>query len=367
MEMTMSLANQLRNQTEAIVRQWETEVLELVPSLQSLERSMLIDHLPEFLHGLAEWVDGHADRARAGFNALAEGHAVQRLGAGIDLEAVTTEYAVLRRVVIEQLVSVSTPEAYVRAAAMLNAGIDHAVHEAVYRYAKARDHVRERFIGILGHDLRDPLSSVIMAATILEQTLLDAKQTGLLHRLMRGALRIERMIDDVLDFARGRLSGGIPVNLELGDLGTICRAATDEMADAEVNRRLLLEIRGDLRGMWDADRVRQALSNLLSNARHYGTGDIALRAWESEDRQRVFTSVTNAGKVIPSDVLKRIFDPYSRGGTGGRRGLGLGLYIVQQIALAHGGVCRVESTEASGTVVTIEWPRVPIEEVADRA
>lgn len=365
MEMSMSIANQLRSQTEVIVRRWESEVLELVPSLQSLERSSLIDHLPEFLKGLAEWVDGNADGARAGFDALAEGHAVQRLGAGIDLEAVTAEYAVLRRVVIEQLVSIAPAEAFVRAAALLNGGIDHAVHEAVHRYARARDHVRERFIGILGHDLRDPLSSVIMAATILEQTLLDAKQTGLLGRLMRGALRIERMIDDVLDFARGRLSGGIPVNLELGDLGTICRAATDDMADGDGNRRLLLEIRGDLRGMWDADRVRQALSNLLSNARHYGTGDIALRAWESDDRQRVFTSVTNAGAVIPPDILKRIFDPYSRGGSG-RRGLGLGLYIVQQIALAHGGACRVESTDATGTVATIEWPRVPVEEVPDR-
>jgi sigma-B regulation protein RsbU (phosphoserine phosphatase) len=103
----------------------------------------------------------------------------------------------------------------------------------------------------------------------------------------------------------------------------------------------------------------------LSNARNYGQGEIVVRAWERDDRQAVFTSVTNYGPAIAVELLARIFDPFSRAVHPRRGGLGLGLYIVEQIARAHSGRVQAESTE-DATTFTIEWPRVPVEQTPDR-
>jgi len=120
-----------------------------------------------------------------------------------------------------------------------------------------------------------------------------------------------------------------------------------------------------LSGAFDHDRIRQALSNLLRNAQSYGSGGIEVRAWESEDRKKIFTTVTNHGPMIPAEQLATLFDPFKRATGAHARGLGLGLYIVSEIARAHGGLCTVQSsTEA--TVFSIEWPRIPFEDSPDR-
>ncbi|HEU0034955.1 MAG TPA: sensor histidine kinase [Kofleriaceae bacterium] len=363
----MGVPADLRTHKQAIAKRWEREVLRDVPALSSLTRSALVDHMPEFLEGLAAWIEGDVESAHAAFRALAEGHALQRHSSGIDLATLTGEYVTLRRVILEKLIEISGPEELAKSLVSLEGGIDYAVHEAVRRYSEARDHVRERFIGILGHDLRDPLTAVMMSATLLQDMPLGDKQAQLVERVTRGARRIERMIDDVLDFARGRLSGGIPITPTLVDMTEICAAAIDEARALGPARDMKLEHHGDLRGFFDRDRVRQALANLLANARIYGTGDVILRAWERDDHHAVFTSVHNTGPVIPPDMLKQIFEPFTRTGTQARgQGLGLGLYIVEQIAIAHGGVCRATSSEEEGTTFTIEWPRVPMSETPDR-
>jgi signal transduction histidine kinase len=146
----------------------------------------------------------------------------------------------------------------------------------------------------------------------------------------------------------------------------ICTAAVEESRAANAEREVQLEATGDLRGHWDYDRVRQALANLLANARTYGHGEIVVRAWERDDHRAVLTSVTNRGAAIAPELLARIFDPFSRASTANKRGgLGLGLYIVDQIARAHGGIARAESSSEL-TTFTIEWPRVPIDEMPDR-
>jgi hypothetical protein len=358
----MGISDELRTHKHAIATRWEREVLRDVPALAVLPRGALVDHMPEMLEGLAAWIDG-ADSD--GFGVLAEGHALQRHSTGIDLEALTSEYATLRRVVLEQLVEVADVRSLIR----LDAGIDRAVGEAARRYTSARDHVRERFISILAHDLRDPLTAVMMSATLLADMTLGDKQAQLVERITRGARRIERMIDDVLDFARGRLDGGIPIFPALANMGEICTEAIDDTRVAGPSRDVRLQITGDLRGMWDRDRVRQALANLLSNARHYGQGEILVRAWEREDRHAVLTSVANRGSFLSPEAIARIFDPFTRTSESSathRGGLGLGLYIVEQIARAHGGICRATSSEDS-TIFTIEWPRVPLEETPGRA
>lgn len=362
----MAIAARLRTDKQLITDRWEARILEVTPALGRLTRSELVDHMPEFLEGLADWIDGKVAEAREGFKALARGHALQRHGAGIELEELTSEYVTLRVVVLERIVETNTPEEVARSIVALEAGIDCAVNGAVHHYANERDRVRERFIGILAHDLRDPLSAVMMSASLLAEMVSGERATQLVERIARGAARIEGMIDDVLDFARGRLVGGIPVSPQLADMGQICAAAVDEALAGRSSSPVELATEGDLRGHFDPARVRQALANLLANARHHGKGaPITVRAWEADDRRHLFTSVTNFGPPIPKHLLERLFDPFVREDTRGR-GLGLGLYIVQQVALAHGGRVLATSSEEAGTTFTIEWPRVPLEETPGR-
>lgn len=238
------------------------------------------------------------------------------------------------------------------------------MNEAVRRYVGARDEVRNRFVAMLGHDLRDPLSVVLMSASVLEASPLAEPELAVVRRIKTSSERMERMISDVLDFARGRLAGGIPLNPALADMAEICRLAVEE-ANASGKLQIKLETHGDLKGAFDSDRIRQALSNLLRNAQSYGGGEVEVRAWESDDRNKVFTTVTNHGPMIPEAQIGTLFEPFKRVSDPRARGLGLGLYIVREIARAHGAQCTVQSS-AEATVFSIEWPRIPFEDTPGR-
>jgi signal transduction histidine kinase len=139
-------------------------------------------------------------------------------------------------------------------------------------------------------------------------------------------------------------------------MGEICRAAVDEISGSNPQRHITVDIRGDLHGELDRDRVHQALTNLISNAIHHTDGPVEIVARESHDRQALVTEVTSHGPVIPEELRRSIFDPFTQGEPGSKKGIGLGMFIVQQIAIAHGGTCDVKSDEA-GTTFSIRWPR----------
>ncbi len=356
-----AVADGLRAEVHAIEKAWETQVLADVPELGSLPRTMLIDHLPEFIDGLASWLEGAKPES---FRALTDGHALSRQRAGVPIEIVLAEYSTLRRVIIDAVLRYIPADELASTLASLNTGMDAAMNDAVRRYVSARDEVRDRFVAMLGHDLRDPLGVVMISASVLETRGLNDPERSAVGHMKTAAERMERMIADVLDFARGRLSGGIPVNPALADMAEICRLAVDE-ANANAALPIKLETSGDLKGAFDSDRIRQALSNLLRNAQSYGGGDVEVRAWEGDDRKVVFTTVTNHGPMIPAAQIPTLFDPFKRGTDARTRGLGLGLYIVREIANAHGARCTVQSSPEE-TVFSIEWPRIPFEDTPDR-
>jgi signal transduction histidine kinase len=358
-----SIVEYIRSQREQISESWQREVLRELPQLAALSQATLYDHLAELLEGLAAWIEGHEDDAERAFTALAEGHAVQRLGFGIEIDVLVREYAVLRRVLLQHLLAVATPGARAELV-RLDDAMDRVVAESLRRYGEERDHLRERFIAILAHDLRNPLSVILPTMDLLLDAGLDEQHASLLLPVRRAVERMSRMITEVLDFARGHLGGGIPSVPTPNDLGALCESAADEVRGAHPDREVLVTKAGDLRGAFDRDRVIQALSNLLGNAVAYGTGPIRIAAREAPDRKSLETVVSSAGPVIPPDVRRRIFRPFQRGVESGH-GLGLGLFIVQQIALAHGGLCEVESDDAS-TRFHIRWPRTPLEETPSR-
>lgn len=352
----MSVAAYLRAHKQQIGGDWEDAVRRDHEPLRGLSRPALIDHLPEVLDGIAAWIEGDKTTAHAAFQALAEGHALQRLGFGVELSTLTAEYSQLRRTLMRRLLAVDSTPAVREELVQLDEALDLAIGEAVRTYVAQREAVRQRFVAILAHDLRSPLAAVHMSAQLVARQ--DTAASGTAMRILRGVERMQRMIDALIDLAQGSLGGGIPVEPTMLDLAAVCRAAVEEMSAAHPGTPFQLDVSGDLRGAWDEGRVRQVLANLLGNAQRHATGKVTLCAWESEDRETVFTSVTNEGPPITADAQRRIFDPFTRGDAPNRKGLGLGLYIVQQIALAHGAICSVSSTEA-GPTFTIAWPRSP--------
>lgn len=218
------------------------------------------------------------------------------------------------------------------------------------------EEAREQFIGILGHDLRIPLSAILMGVEFLLRANLPRHQVTTATRILRSARRMDAMIRDVLDFARGRLGGGIPLKREGCDLGRISAAQVDEMKQAHPGRTIRCETTGGLRGDWDPDRLEQALSNLIGNAVQHGVDPIRIIA-RNDDGDEVSLTVHNQGTPIPAAMIPSLFEPFGRRERGGSQGLGLGLYIVSEIVHAHGGTISVSSSESEGTMFTIKLPR----------
>ena len=355
-----AVAESLRRNKERIVERWEREVRAELPALARLARPALLDHAYELLMGLAAWIEGDTAEAQRGFEALVQGHALQRLGYAVGLETLMREYSKLRFVILSELLNEAlAPESML----LLHEGFDRAISAAIDRYAQRREEIRARFISILGHDLRDPLSTVKISTDVLARGVARPdEQQMILARIGRACDRMQRMIGEVLDFARGHLGGGIPATPSLNDMAEICRQVVEEVAAANPERTIAIETRGDLRGPFDHDRVVQALGNLVGNAIEHTHASVEVSAYESDDRTHVITTITSHGVVIPPDVQRRIFDPFARGDDAlGRRGLGLGLYIAQQIVLAHGATIDLTSDEQA-TTFSIKWPRDPKEE-----
>jgi PAS domain S-box-containing protein len=208
-------------------------------------------------------------------------------------------------------------------------------------------HFRERFIGILGHDLRSPLSAIMAGAgTILRQREAPDRLLAAAARISSSGERMARMISDLLDFTQARLGGGIAVQRKQTDLGEVGRAVVEEIAAGNPARAIALQIEGDVTGSFDPDRVAQLLSNLLANAVTYAPPDdrIGVRVARNESGAEI--EVDNGGPPIADEDRARLFDPFRRGTLSqNSRGLGLGLFIVQQIARAHGGDVQLETRD----------------------
>ncbi len=218
----------------------------------------------------------------------------------------------------------------------------------------------EMFVGILGHDLRNPLSAIMTGASLLQRRGESEKVIKTSSRILNSAGRMGRMIDQVLDFTRIRLGRGIPIKPQRADLAEICRIAIDEFDNTAPTRRIAFVSSGDTTGVWDADRIVQLVSNLLGNALTHG--DPALQVAISCDGtlpSPVQLDVHNTG-TVPADLLPVLFDPF-RSGTPEKQersnGLGLGLFISQQIAFAHSGTIHATSSEEDGTHLIVRLPR----------
>jgi len=294
----------------------------------------------------------------------AETHGRHRHEAGFDLNQMVSEYRALRATVLrlwEQTLD------WDRAAGLqelirFNEGIDQAMAESVARFMQDLGRARELMLAVLAHDVRSPLGAIVQSGNaLLHDADLDPKHAQAARIVVSSGTRISGMVTTLLDVARARFGGLLPITCAAIDVADVCRRVAGEVEAAHPGRHVLVDTSGDTEGFWDAERLEQLLSNLLENAVSYGDPVRPITVKADGTRPHVRLCVQNHGPPIPADRLERIFDPLTRvepAASSRRSGsLGLGLFIVREIARAHGGSISVTSDAERGTEFETYLPR----------
>ena len=252
---------------------------------------------------------------------------------------------------------------FIRFAALIAMQLDNEITREKARIALQSERefsqLREQFIAILGHDLRNPLQAIFATSELMGRRLADNPVlAGMASRIKANSKRMSSLIDDVLDFARGRLGGGIGLHVEeVADLEVGLMSVVKELQDGQPSRQILANIVVTRTVRCDMGRVQQMASNLIGNALAHGAPGSPVKVTAiAEDRDFVF-EVWNEGEPILPENMSKVFEPFwRREAATNREGLGLGLHICSQIVRAHGGKLSVTSTKAAGTTFTARLP-----------
>lgn len=295
----------------------------------------------------------------------ARADAEQRLRNGFSLNDLVAEYRALRASVVRRWTDqVPSEPGALKELVRFNEAMDQATSEAIALYNQRVEQSRSLLLGVLGHDVRTPLGVVRNSSEYLRRGagLTDAQMEAVV-RIRSSTDRMRRMVDDLLDFTRIHLGGQMPIAPGPANLGQLCRQTLDELQALYPDRTLHMDCCGELAGQWDVSRIRQLLSNLVVNAIQHGTPDSPVTVSLQGEQDTVLVQVHNQGPVIAAQARRMLFDPLARPMAPeaqrhpGSSGLGLGLYIVREIALAHGGQVQVDSPEQKGTTFIVRLPR----------
>ena len=251
---------------------------------------------------------------------------------------------------------------FTRFAALIGMLLDNEMarqaDQSALRGAHADNEVREQFIAILGHDLRNPLQAIYSAGVLLEKKISDPALQGVASRIRVSVKRMSCLINDLLDFARARLGEGMGVRVEeVEDIDAGLNAVVREFQDGQPERQILANISVTRKVRCDLGRVQQVASNLIGNALKHGAPEGTVKVSAQAEESDLVLNVWNAGEPISPENLDKICEPFWRhSSTGNREGLGLGLYICSEIVRAHGGTLSVTSSQESGTSFTARLP-----------
>jgi signal transduction histidine kinase len=371
------LADFIEKESEAILAEWVAFAATCGEVGGRMDLAALRDHAMEMLtHIVADLRTPQSDRQRdlkakglgkpnGPKDTAAEVHGAGRAESGFTMDEMVSEYRALRASVIRlwtQSCGSLGPDDMADLM-RFNEAIDQSLAESVTRYSGDLDRSREMFIAILGHDLRTPLNAVIMASQFMLDTgELEEPHLTLTTRIARSSRRMNRMVDDLLDFTRSRLGTGVPVTRQRMDLAREGAHAVDEIAAAHPGCKVEFHPTGDLRGEWDCPRISQVLANLLGNAVQHGAADAVVTLTARGEPEEVVLEVHNFGPSIRASELNGLFSPFKRLASGHatpphQTNLGLGLYIAERIVTAHGGTIEVQSSKEDGTRFTVRLPR----------
>lgn len=371
----MRLADFIVRNNEAILVEWETFAASLLPAASGMTSLALRDHAKQILEAVVKDLStlqtkeaqsqksrGNAPKLLEAPETAAQTHAVLRARSGFDINQLAAEYRALRASILRLWMDAYQPdEIDLEDVVRFNEAIDQAIAESIRFFSTQVDQARNLLLGMLGHDMRNPLNTILMTAKYLAALNAGETVSDAASRLIRSGASMKALLDDLTDFSRTKL--GLGINVVAVDLD-IAGALADELEQLRVahpGRQIELAIVGDTRGFWDRLRLQQLLRNLVVNAIKYGAADAPVQVVFTGGAADVTIEVKNSGPAIEKENLDVIFDPLTRGlgkdqSNDSEAGLGLGLYIVREIAHAHGGNVNVRSDHGE-TVFAVRLPR----------
>ena len=371
----MRLSAFIRSNVEHIAAEWELFAATLLPE-EGFHKSILRNGILSMLDEIAEDMDGtQTDVQQQGksegtprlahhIENAAEQHALARVKMGLSSRQLISEFRALRATVI-RLWQRHTSEIDAQSLYDLirfNEAVDQAVTEASVKYATEMDRSRELFLGILGHDLRNPLAAISGLAELQLRAKTTERHSEFASQILISAGRMAHMITDLIELTRVQLGTGISIHPAPTTLRRICTDAVEEMRAIYPSRVFQLRCEEEIPGEWDRARMGQFLSNLLGNAVQHGAVHAPIVITAAHDAAGVTLAVQNEGPPIAPHQIPRLFDCMFRGASHQRAAddnstsLGLGLYIAREIITAHGGTITVSSTETDGTTFTAHLP-----------
>ena len=369
-----ALSRFIRENAAEILTEWEGFARSL-PIGGTMDVAALRDHAAQMLEVIAEDLEspqteieqdskarGRGDADRRGILTAAQEHGAGRAESGFSVSQMVAEFRALRASVTRLWLSVERQwtRTELQDLVRFNEAIDQAIAESITRYSGELGQSKERFLAILGHDLRTPLGAIITATKFMLDTgELQEPHLTLVGRVATSSRRMNRMVEDLVEFTRTRFGDTMPVVRTEIDLRRIIGDVASEIGASYPASSVHVEMRGDLRGRWDGERLAQAFTNLVSNAVQHGASspiNVLARGLPNE----VEVSIHNHGPAIGKDRLAGLFAAMKRARGDGARDsehLGLGLYIVEKIVTAHGGLIDVTSSKEDGTTFTVHLPR----------
>ncbi len=367
----MRLADFIMRDMESILAKWEAFAATCLPAAASMASLELRDHAQQILEAIATDLSTPQSREEQAAKSMglavpsftaqetaAQTHAVLRQKYGYDINQLASEYRALRASVLSLWMDACPPDAaHSQDVIRFNEAIDQALAESINHFSAQLDQARNLLLGMLSHDMRSPLQAVQMTAVHLKQLNAGADVSAAAARLIRSGASLQGLLDDLVDFNRTNLGLGISVVPTFGDLGAVCTQELELLRVAYPESCLQLNVEGDCQGFWDQRRVQQLLGNLVVNAIHHGVPQAMVGVSVVGEATDVRIEVSNAGPTIERETLANLFEPLRRGFANERHaGMGLGLYIVREIAHGHGGTAEARSNERE-TVFTVRLPR----------
>jgi signal transduction histidine kinase len=238
--------------------------------------------------------------------------------------------------------------------------IDQAIAESVAYFEAQQERTRNLLLGMLGHDMRTPLNSIVVTASYLAALNAGAEVSTAAERLIKGGASMKALLDDLMDFNRTKLGLGVKVTRSDVDLAAELADEVEQLLGAYPGLRIELTVAGRTHGRWDGGRLRQVLRNLVCNAHQYGSQDSPVHVSLRGEEEELWLEVTNRGPSIDPSALNQIFDPLKRActqdDTDASTGLGLGLFIVREIVGAHGGEVTVRCADGE-TAFAVRLPQ----------
>lgn len=370
----MRLADFIGENAEPILSAAEAFAGTMLPASSHLDAEALRDHMPMILAAVSKDLRsaqttgeqlakslGRQARIHGAPETAAQTHALLRAKAGFDIEQLVAEYRALRASVIRLWLDSGRADGPDVADDLIrfNEAIDQAVAESVAYFTAEMDRWRHVFLGVLGHDLRGPLNAILLTAEVLSKMTTDAPLERHTERLIHSGKRMKALLDDLLEFSRASLGLGLSIRRSWVDLASVCAEEIELLRSALPDVEISFHSEGETSGSFDGSRVREALGNLVTNAARYGARNAVIDiALVGEDRY-VRLSVANAGEAIPEEDVQALFEPLRRGRPSDEvaesTNLGLGLFIVREIARAHGGEIKVSSSIGT-TIFTVMLP-----------